>query len=206
MQVFLSGKIVVFLFLLSSFTRLTFAVDNPQGASASKLLDYLREGGHIIYMRHAKTDHSQKDRGANRLESCTMQRNLSDEGRRQAQKIGEVIVAQGIPIGDVYTSPYCRCKETAELTFSKLQVENDLQFSISKSQDESKYLGDRLKDMMLNADTTNGNAVFVGHTSNLKEGLGVWPKPEGVLVVFKKEDNKLTFKGIITPDALMSFQ
>ena len=34
---------------------------------------------------------------------------------------------------------------------------------------------------------------------NLKDGLGVWPKPERVIVVFQKQDNRLV-KGMISPD------
>ena len=138
--------------------------------------------------------------------SCDKQRNLSEDGRVQAKAIGEVISDLQLPIGEVFSSPYCRCKETAQLTFGKYQVIDDLQFSISKSDEESKFLGDQLKSLMLNTPPTKTNVVFVGHTSNLKEGLGVWPKPEGVLVVFKKVDDEITFKGMIKPNEIRNLK
>lgn len=95
-----------------------------------------------------------------------------------------------------------RCKDTAELAFGKLNIEMDLQFSISKSEDESRALGNRLRSLMLEADSSNGNTVFVGHTSNLRDGLGIWPKPEGVVVVFEKLNEEIIFKGMITPDKM----
>ena len=52
--------------------------------------------------------------------------------------------------------------------------------------------------MLATADT-KANTVFVGHTANLRDGLGVWPKPEGVFVIFKKVDGNIIFLGMITP-------
>ena len=54
--------------------------------------------------------------------------------------------------------------------------------------------------MMLNSKVSTKNSVFVGHTSNLRDGLGIWPKPEGVIAIFKKRGNSLVFKGVIKPD------
>ncbi len=53
---------------------------------------------------------------------------------------------------------------------------------------------------MLSSDDQNSNIVFVGHTANLKDGLGIWPKPEGVAVIFKKVNNKINYLGMITPE------
>ena len=48
---------------------------------------------------------------------------------------------------------------------------------------------------MLASNDVRTNTVYVGHTANLKDGLGVWPKPEGVMAIFKKQGNKIIFKG-----------
>ena len=48
------------------------------------------------------------------LEDCSTQRNLSEEGRAQAQKIGERLRAAGIDEARVHSSRWCRCLETAE--------------------------------------------------------------------------------------------
>ena len=184
----------------------SLALAQAKELPVSELINELQGGGHIIYMRHAKTDHNQRDVGNDRLLSCDKQRNLSEDGRLQAKEIGKVISNLQLPIGEVFTSPYCRCKETAQLTFGKYQIIDDLQFSISKSDEESKFLGDQLKSLMLNTPPTKTNIVFVGHTSNLKEGLGVWPKPEGVLVVFKKVDDEITYKGMIKPNEIRNLK
>jgi len=188
------------LLTLIIFSTATHATQAPTQASATSLINDLQSGGHIIYMRHAPTARDQKDKLDRDFDDCTTQRNLSAEGRDTAVAIGRTLVRLAIPIGDVYSSPYCRCKDTAQLAFKRFSVEPDLQFSMSKDKQESQLLGERLKAMMLKAPVGTDNTVFVGHTSNLREGLGVWPKPEGVWNVFKNTGTEIVYKGMIKPD------
>ena len=98
------------------------------------------------------------------------------------------------------SSPYCRCKDTAELAFGRLRVVDSLQFSISKNRQESDRLAAYLRDLMMTAPLGNDNTVIVGHTSNLRDAFGVWPKPEGVAVVFERSSTGLEPLGMIAPD------
>ncbi|HED34879.1 MAG TPA: hypothetical protein ENJ08_11840 [Gammaproteobacteria bacterium] len=165
-----------------------------------ELLETLQAGGHIIYMRHAKTDHTQKGEDHQNLLDCARQRNLSAEGVKQAKRVGEMLSLHRIPVGDVFSSPYCRCKDTAKLVFGHYKVKPELGFSISKDARESEQLGGLLYEMMVNARDKEKNTVFVGHTSNLRDGLGVWPKPEGVIAVFSIKNGVPVFRGMIRPD------
>ena len=113
--------------------------------------------------------------------------------------IADKVKQLAIPIGQVYSSPYCRAKETAQLLFDKVNVEKQLAFSIAKSEIESKKLGEQLRLMMIETPEGPENTVFVGHTSNLRDGLGIWPKPEGVWVIFKKTDSGIKYIGRISP-------
>jgi phosphohistidine phosphatase SixA len=90
------------------------------------LLSELRKGGYILYFRHFHTDHTRwhedpiKSKHAEMkvrdfVESCDQQRPLTDFGRRRARDVGMFIRQQGIPIGKVRSSPYCRALETATL-------------------------------------------------------------------------------------------
>jgi phosphohistidine phosphatase SixA len=90
------------------------------------LRDALRRGGYILYFRHFHTDHTRwhddpiKPKHAEMTvrdfrESCDQQRPLTSFGRRRAKDVGAFIKKQGIPIGKVYSSPYCRVVETATL-------------------------------------------------------------------------------------------
>jgi phosphohistidine phosphatase SixA len=168
--------------------------------AVTSLIKDLQSGGHIIYMRHGPTTRDQKDSLEKSFDDCRTQRNLSESGRKMVSAIGQAAENLQIPIGQVFSSPYCRCKDTAQLAFKRFIVEQDLQFSMSKDKKESKALGERLKTMMLETPSNTHNTIFVGHTSNLREGLGVWPKPEGVWTVFKKVNNEILYKGMIKPD------
>jgi len=151
-------------------------------------------------MRHGTTDQTQKDKDRTNLSDCTKQRNLSTEGHKQVKRIGQSIRTLKIPIGNVLSSPYCRCTDTAKLTFGNFTIDPQLQFSISKNQEEAKKLGLHLYSLMQKTKVGKKNAVIVGHSSNLKDGLGVWPRPEAVMAIFQKRGEKLVFKGLIEPN------
>lgn len=173
------------------------------GLSASELIEQLKSGGYIIYTRHASTELEARDRD---LSDCSKQRNLSEKGRGEAKFVGEAIQKMGIPIGAVYSSPYCRCKDTAKLIFGRYEVDSRLQFSIKKNREESEVLGRYLLERMQQVETGPSNAVFVGHTSNLRDGLGIFPKPEGVSVVFQRMGNEIKFLGMIKPEQWQEVQ
>jgi phosphohistidine phosphatase SixA len=164
-----------------------------------QLIKALQSGGHIIYMRHSSTQRDQKDQMENTLESCDNQRNLSEVGRGLARTIGQTMASLDIPIGTILTSPFCRSIDTAQLAFGRYQIEDNLKFSMSKDVEESKFLSDKLLNMMIDTPAEGPNSVFVGHTSNLRDSLGVWPKPEAVIAIFQKSGDELTYKGMIKP-------
>jgi broad specificity phosphatase PhoE len=81
----------------------------------------LKQPGHVVFMRHSDAPGSggYGDPPGYRLEDCATQRNLSDEGRAHARRTGEAFRKQGIVFDRVLTSPWCRCKETAQLAMGK---------------------------------------------------------------------------------------
>ena len=95
-------------FLLASLTS------RPAVAQAD-LFARLRDGGLLVLLRHARTEPGIGDPPGFRLEDCSTQRNLDAAGREQARAIGARLRAEGVPVGRVLTSRWCRCRETAEL-------------------------------------------------------------------------------------------
>jgi len=83
------------------------------------LVDALKAGGLVIYFRHAATDFGENDANMTDYADCKNQRNLTDEGRKDARAIGAGIKRLGLPIGDVLASPFCRTMETATLIFGR---------------------------------------------------------------------------------------
>jgi phosphohistidine phosphatase SixA len=94
--------------------------------TGNELLSALKGGGYVLYFRHFQSDHSvwhedpikpkqaemtvQEIRG-----SCDQQRPLSEYGRKRARDVGNAMRKLGVPVGSVFSSPYCRVIESARL-------------------------------------------------------------------------------------------
>jgi len=165
------------------------------------LVRALRQGGYVLYFRHAITDRSRIDADRTNLRNCATQRNLSHEGRQQAKAIGKAIQALGLAIGEVLTSPYCRCIDTANLTFGKFTVSTDLIWVLGQPEAESQRLAQALRTRLGTRPSKGTNTVLVSHTANLKEAVGMWPEPEGALYIFLPgADGGTSYVGKIAPE------
>lgn len=158
-------------------------------AQLHELVPQLRAGGHVIFFRHTTTRLGQEDRPRLDLGDCASQRNLSDQGRREAVAIGEAMRKLGIPVGRVIASPFCRTRETAQLAFGGKSVErsDELYFASGLPRKQRALKGQALRRMLGEAPAAGGNTVLVSHTANLVEAIGIWPKPEGVAIVIRPD-------------------
>lgn len=160
-------------------------------ASGADLVTALKSGGYVIYFRHSISDLTQNDADPIKVDDCSTQRGLADAGRAQAKKIGAEFDAMGIAVEKAYSSAYCRAKETAALAFPKAspQASPALFYSLALPKDEAAKAVADLKKILATAPAAGKNVVLIGHTSNLKEAAGVWPKVEGGAFVFKPDGN-----------------
>ena len=85
----------------------------PMGATAQDF-SALKEPGVVALMRHALAPGT-GDPANFSLGDCATQRNLDARGRDQARRIGAAMRAAGIEFDQVWTSQWCRSRETAEL-------------------------------------------------------------------------------------------
>jgi phosphohistidine phosphatase SixA len=149
-----------------------------------EVVDLLRDGGYVVFLRHASTDHSQKDRLGVALTDCRGQRNLNDAGRAQARSIGESWRALELPVGDVLASGYCRTRQTAELAFGRATIVPTL--TGIPAEMVGTYTGRvRALRRMLGTEPRKGtNTVIVGHIANLEAATKVEIE-EGDAAVFE---------------------
>ena len=78
------------------------------------LKEDLHDGHHVLLMRHADAP-GIGDPAGYKLDQCATQRNLGEHGRKQAELIGAWLTKQGIDTAQVFSSPWCRCMDTAKL-------------------------------------------------------------------------------------------
>lgn len=125
-----------------------------------KAIKAMQKGDTIIFLRHGKAPKIDGNRDTNvNFDDCKTQRNLNKEGKIQSQKIGNFFKNYEISFYKVLSSPFCRCKETAELADLKYEVSN-LATNL-KSKDVNKRIND-IKKYIKN-EAKGGNIIFVTH-------------------------------------------
>ena len=80
--------------------------------SSDKIINQLKSGGNIIFIRHAIAP-GNGDPDNFDLKDCSTQRNLSKNGIEQSKKIGEFFKDNKIKVEKVLSSEWGRCKDTA---------------------------------------------------------------------------------------------
>ena len=163
---------------------LTGQADTQQKDAA--LWQALKSGGHIAMLRHALAP-GFGDPDNFVVDDCSTQRNLSGEGREQAQRIGQRFRQQGIIDAAVYSSQWCRCIDTAQGlslgAVNRLPVLNSFFGRYERSQTQTQGL-----QQWLNNRTYSGVTVLVTHQVNIKALTGISPR-SGEMVIFRLNDD-----------------
>lgn len=140
---------------------------------ASELSELLKKPDHVLLMRHAIAP-GIGDPAGYKLQDCKTQRNLDATGRAQAQKTGQWLKAQGVGNALVFSSAWCRCKETAEnLAFGTPALEaslnsffDDMRQGPQSNLNLQKFIANQLKAKGDKA------LVLVTHQVNMTEFTG----------------------------------
>lgn len=149
------------------------------------LVRQLREGGYVLYMRHASTDFSHNDSQMRSYEDCASQRNLTDKGREEARAVGSHVKRLGIPIGEVLASPFCRTMETARLAFGKAQAMNEVRGGPVRSEDPKRY--EALRGLLATPPNGRTNKVIASHGNPFHAVAGPPYLAEGEIAVMRPE-------------------
>src|ERR1700704_1479477 len=105
------------------------AVATADGDAPAKadIVSALQRGGYVLFIRHPKTNQDQADTDPLHIDNVKAQRQLSDEGRKQAKDLGQALRALKIPVATVLSSKFWRAHEAAKL-LALGQVETSLEF------------------------------------------------------------------------------
>ena len=152
--------------------------------SNEKIENLLKDGGKIIFIRHALAPGMGDPKNFN-IKDCTTQRNLSEEGIIESKKLGIFFSKYLIDIDEVLSSEWCRCKDTAFYAFKYYKKKSflnsfyDQRFAhkkISQINDLKKYIKKR-----------NGkkNLVLVTHYVVILELLNLSASPAEIIITDK---------------------
>ena len=149
--------------------------------SKQTLINELQKGGKLIFIRHAYAPGG-GDPDNFDINDCATQRNLSDAGRVQSKKIGNFFEENKIPIGKVYSSEWCRCKETASIAFSEYKTEKFLNSFFSEKFKKNKNL--QIKNLRSYIDKWDKkkNLIFVTHYVVILEILDYAPSSGEIVI------------------------
>jgi len=170
------------------------------GEDTARAWEALRGDGYVALIRHASAPGPVGDPADYKLDDCSTQRNLSEQGRLEARALGERLQAQQVKIGKVVSSQWCRCRQTAELmnigpvedapTFNNAFVLNSIRDTLTA--DARATIG---------AWRGPGTLVAVTHGQNIFLMLGFHPREGEVIVVAPDlaSEKKMRIVGRIGP-------
>lgn len=180
----------IFLLAALSLARPAAAADPELGEDA--LWAALRAGGHVALMRHALAP-GVGDPAGFRLDDCATQRNLSEQGRRQARDTGELFRRHGVNRVDLYSSQWCRCLDTARLLdLGEVQAYPALNSFFENERGGTEQTA-RVKSLIF-AHAGDRTLMLVTHQVNMTALTGIYPQ-SGEILILRPKSGKLEFLG-----------
>ncbi len=169
----------IFKIIFLSFIFLSSGVKADLNQNLLKELD---QGGKLIFIRHAYAPGSGDPENFN-LDDCSTQRNLSNSGKQQSINIGKLFSKYEINIKKIYSSEWCRCKETALIAFQKFETKKFLNsfYSTQFSKNRKKQIRE-FKAFIKNWNKRS-NLVFITHYVFINELLNYAPSSGEIVFV-----------------------
>ena len=144
-----------------------------------------QEGDKIILIRHSLAPGGGDPAGF-KVDDCKTQRNLNRTGINQSKKIGKLFKKNKVPVDQVLSSQWCRCKDTAKYAFGNFKEFTALNstFQSPYDQNEAKQLKD-LYAFVKDWNSNGKNLVLVTHYSIITAVTNAVPS-SGELVITDK--------------------
>lgn len=167
--------------------------------SAAEPWEALRQGGVVILMRHAITEPGIGDPPGFRADDCKTQRNLSAQGRAQAQRFGTMFASHGVKPVAVFSSAWCRCVDTGALAFpsvptSHMAALDSLFMDNSRKSAQTAALREALQSI-----SRSGVTVWVTHQVNATALTGEYLGMGEALVLRPEGEGKFRVLGRLSP-------
>jgi phosphohistidine phosphatase SixA len=183
-----------------AFVLLVFCYSTPGVAAAeeAELWRALASRGHVALLRHAIAPGT-GDPPDFAVGDCSTQRNLSQEGRAQAERIGNRFRDNGIEAARVVSSQWCRCLDTAELLGLGAVEELPLLNSFYQRTERRKPQTEALNEWLAGQEIL-GPLVLVTHQVNISALTGVYVASGELVVIQIAENGEIEVLGSIETD------
>jgi len=187
------GSFIAFVLLVFCYTT-----PGPAAAEQAALWRALASKGHVALLRHAIAPGT-GDPPDFTVGDCSTQRNLSSEGRAQAERIGARFRDNGIETARVASSQWCRCLDTADLLGLGAVEELPLLNSFFQRAELRKPQTEALNEWLAGQELL-GPLVLVTHQVNISALTGVYIASGELVVIRIAENGEIEVLGSIETD------
>ena len=156
----MKNKIISLIIKIFFFFILTLQLN-----ASEQTWNLAQEGNKIILIRHSLAPGGGDPTGF-KIDDCKTQRNLNKKGINQSKKIGKLFKRNKVPIDQVLSSQWCRCKDTAKYAFGEYTEFTALNSTFQSPFDKNE--GKQLKDLYSYVKKWNGNGknlILITHYS-----------------------------------------
>ena len=164
----------LFLFLFSS-----------QLNASDQAWNIAQEGNKIILIRHSLAPGGGDPPGF-KINDCKTQRNLNRKGINQSKKIGKLFKKNKVPVDQVLSSQWCRCKDTAKYAFGNYKEFTALNSTFQ--QPFNKNEGKQLRELYKFVKKWNGkgkNLILITHYSIITAVTNAVPSSGEIVIADK---------------------
>ena len=176
----MKNKIISLILNLIIFSLFSFQINASEQA-----WNLAEEGDKIILIRHSLAPGGGDPPGF-KIDDCDTQRNLNRKGVNQSKKIGKLFKKNKIPIDQVLSSQWCRCKDTAKYAFGNFKEFTALNstFQSPYNKNEPKQLKE-LYNFVKNWEGKGRNLVLVTHYSIITAVTNAVPSSGEIVITDK---------------------
>lgn len=185
----------LFAAVLAILAGLPFLIRDAAAADEAELWRLLGSGNHVALMRHALAPGTGDPDGF-QLRDCATQRNLDDQGRAQAARIGDRIRRAGLKQVRVVSSQWCRCLETARLLGLGPVEDLPALNSFFQRWDDRAPQTRALATWIAEADLSRPT-VLVSHQVNISALTGSYTQSGEMVIARRSDDGALRVVGSI---------
>ena len=144
-----------------------------------------QEGNKIILIRHSLAPGGGDPIGF-KINDCKTQRNLNRAGISQSKKIGKLFKKNKVPIDQILSSQWCRCKDTAKYAFGDYKEFTALNSTFQSPYDKNEIK--QLKQLYSFVKKWHGkgkNLVLVTHYSIITAVTNAVPSSGEIIIADK---------------------
>jgi hypothetical protein len=174
--------------LLSGAAAAALAI--REEATEEALIGDLRQGGYVVYLRHAQRykgppDRLYPDSPPAAFADCPHQRNLTPYGVQQATLLREQLRRAGVTVGLVLAHPECRTRDTAMLAFDHARLDKGL------------FYPGFVRRALATAPLPGTDTVLVGGENSLRQVIGFQIDPAEMAIFRPDGHGGATLVGLL---------